>query len=280
MSTTIILDPVKRFSFGKNWLRFLQHLTEARILEAEKSLQEKLGVNCLKGKVFLDVGSGSGLFSLAAYRLGATVYSFDYDIDSVNCTRYLQEVYAKYDKRWVVVQGSILDQKFLQQFAPVDILYSWGVLHHTGHMYDAFANVATLVKEEGKLFISIYNDQGGASKRWRWLKECYNNGFLVTRVLLCLYTIARNWTITFVKDFYKFGNPLKTWFQYSKDNRGMSAWHDVVDWIGGYPFEVAKPEDIFDFFKARGFILEKLKTCAGGIGCNEFVFRLNKQYEQ
>ncbi len=45
----------------------------------------------LAGNSFLDVGSGSGLFSLAAMRLGADrVHSFDYDPQSVGCTKELK----------------------------------------------------------------------------------------------------------------------------------------------------------------------------------------------
>jgi 2-polyprenyl-6-hydroxyphenyl methylase/3-demethylubiquinone-9 3-methyltransferase len=53
----------------------------------------------------------------------------------------------------------------------------------------------------------------------------------------------------------------------------MSRVHDWFDWLGGYPFEVARPEEIFAFYQARGFSLERLKTCGGGLGCNEFVLR-------
>jgi 2-polyprenyl-6-hydroxyphenyl methylase/3-demethylubiquinone-9 3-methyltransferase len=52
----------------------------------------------------------------------------------------------------------------------------------------------------------------------------------------------------------------------------MSPWRDVVDWVGGYPFEVAKPEAIFKFYQRRGFTMVDLNTCGGGHGCNEFVF--------
>lgn len=267
------LDQKERFAFGKNWARFLEHLNEERILEAEKSLQEKLGITSLNGKTFLDIGSGSGLFSLAAYRLGATVRSFDYDQDSVNCTKYLKAQYAKDDSRWTVEQGSVLNKEFLSKFGKVDIVYSWGVLHHTGNMYLAFENVAELVNNNGTLFISIYNDQGGASRRWTWIKQRYNKSGVIGKQFLALYTLFRQWTITMIKDFIKTGNPLKTWFAYGKNNRGMSAYHDIVDWVGGYPFEVAKPEEVFDFFKCgRGFELQRMKTCAGGLGCNEFVF--------
>jgi len=269
----IALDSQKRFAFGKNWLNFLEHLTEDRILEAEKSLKEKLNCTNLIGLSFLDVGSGSGLFSLAAYRLGATVHSFDYDKNSVECTKYLKKQYASNSNDWVIEQGSVLDQEFLKKFGQVDIVYSWGVLHHTGHMYKAFENIADLVKNSGILFISIYNDQGSASKRWKWIKEKYNNSATLIKFVLCCYTLCRTWIMTFIKDFLNSGNPLRSWVQYSKNYRGMSAWYDVIDWTGGYPFEVAKPEQVFDFFKDKKFELVRLKTCAGGVGCNEFVFK-------
>lgn len=268
MTSQIITDPKERFQFGKNWSNFLKHLNEERILEAEKSLQQKLGLESLKGKTFLDIGSGSGLFSLAAYRLGAIVSSFDYDQDSVNCTKYLKEKYASNDKNWTVQQGSVLNKEFLRQFEKVDILYSWGVLHHTGHMYQAFENVAGLVANNGCLFISIYNDQGGASNRWKWIKKKYNSTNAVIKYFFVFYTIMKQWWKDFLADFLKSGNPYKSWITYGKNNRGMSAWYDIVDWVGGYPFEVAKPEEVFFFFKQKGFDLQFLHTCAGGLGCN------------
>ncbi len=273
MTVEMTLDPKERFAFGKNWSRFLQHFDESRVKEAEKSLQDKLGLLDLTGKSFLDIGSGSGLFSLAAHRLGARVFSFDYDQDSVNCTQYLKKTYGRNNLEWSVEKGSVLDQAFLNKFGQVDILYSWGVLHHTGHMFQAFQNVSHLVKDGGLLFISIYNDQDRHSRSWAAIKKMYNQSNVFLKSIILFLCLVRLWGITVFKDLLKSLNPLKTWLTYGKNNRGMSAWHDVVDWVGGYPFEVAKPEEIFQFFKSRGFQLEKLKTCAGGcLGCNEFVF--------
>ena len=164
----------KRFAFGLNWAAFLETLDEERIGTACRSLQDMLGVTDLRGKSFLDVGSGSGLFSLAARRLGARVYSFDYDPQSVGCTEELRRRYFPSDGDWTVEPGSALDTDYLGRLGKFDIVYSWGVLHHTGAMWDALANVAPLVQEGGTLFIAIYNDQGKTSRRWLAVKRTYN----------------------------------------------------------------------------------------------------------
>ncbi len=270
---TISDSEKSRFQFGKNWANFLNTFSSKRLEEAKISLCEALDCKDLNGLKFLDIGSGSGLFSLAAYQLGAIVYSFDYDQNSVECTKFLKQQYALNDN-WTVELGSILDKDFLKKFGQVDLVYSWGVLHHTGNMYEAFDNVAQLLNTNGKLFISIYNDQGDPSKCWYWIKKTYNQSNEIIKLLLIFYTLFRCWTIRFIKDLLTTGNFLTTWRTYSK-NRGMSAWHDLIDWVGGYPFEVARPEQVFDFFKERNFTLQYLKTCAGGVGCNEFIFSKN-----
>src|SRR5439155_18132467 len=164
----------KRFEFGKNWSRFLACLDEQRIAAAEASLREMLEVNDLVGERFLDIGCGSGLFSLAARRLGAVVHSFDYDPHSVACTQELKRRYFADDAFWTIEEGSVLDAGYLAALGQFDVVYSWGVLHHTGQMWQALDLVAPLVADEGKLFIAIYNDQGGVSRRWRAIKRVYN----------------------------------------------------------------------------------------------------------
>lgn len=265
------LDTKERFAFGKNWSNFLTHLNLDRIVEAEKSLKEKLAVDGLDGKVFLDIGCGSGLFSLAAHRLGARVFSFDYDQDSVACTQYLKERYGDSALDWSIEQGSVLDNDFLSKFGQVDVVYSWGVLHHTGNMYQAFKNISSMVSDKGKLFISIYNDQGISSKIWKKIKGSYVK-YPFLRSSLVIFCGLWLWKYRIAWGLVRYGNPIKFINSYGQNNRGMSAKYDLVDWVGGYPFEVAKPEEIFEFFKEYGFVLEKMKTCAGGLGCNEFIF--------
>ena len=263
----------QRFEFGKNWTRFLFSLNNERIAEAEKSLKEMLGVKTLVGKSFLDIGSGSGLFSLAARRLGARVHSFDYDPQSVACTAELKRRFFTKDTNWTIEEGSILDQGYIRSLRVFDIVYSWGVLHHTGALWQALENVTCLVSDSGKLFIAIYNDQGRGSQFWLRIKQAYNYLPRGLKFLILWPSFARLWLPTTVFDFLK-GKPFATWRGYVRA-RGMSPWCDVVDWVGGYPFEVAKPEEIFNFFRKKGFELLNLKTCGGGIGCNEYVFMKN-----
>lgn len=261
----------ERFKFGENWAQFLRLIDESRITEAVKSLQAMLGVETLVGKNFLDIGSGSGLFSLAAKRLGARVVSFDYDPQSVACAVELKRRYFEHDTDWQIFSGSVLDQEFLQSLGKFDVVYSWGVLHHTGHMWKALANVELNVSPDGKLFISLYNDQGSASKIWWRIKKVYCSLPTALRWIVLLPCYVVLWGPATVRDFVRL-KPFAKWRSYAKQ-RGMSPHRDVVDWVGGFPFEVARPEEVFDFYYQRGFKLLKLKTCAGGLGCNEFVFQ-------
>jgi 2-polyprenyl-3-methyl-5-hydroxy-6-metoxy-1,4-benzoquinol methylase len=260
----------RRFEFGENWSRFLEVLNDTRIEKAEESLKRMLKVTTLRDQTFLDIGSGSGLFSLAARRLGARVHSFDYDKRSVACTLELKRRYCTDDKGWTIEEGSALDEEYMRSLGPFDIVYSWGVLHHTGAMWRAFEHVVPLVKKGGALFLAIYNDQDGTSRRWRMIKRLYNTSPRVLRPFILIPIILFYEGRYAIMDSLKGHNPLAPWI-HTKDSRGMHKWYDWKDWIGGYPFEVAKPEEVFEFYRDRGFRLVTLKT-RGGRGCNEFVF--------
>ncbi len=270
-SHAVEVESGERFEFGKNWNRFLTVLNPDRIEEAERSLAQMLGVTTLAGKTFLDIGSGSGLFSLAARRLGATVRSFDFDPQSVACTRELRRRYFPEDSQWNVQEGSVLDETFVRALGQFDIVYSWGVLHHTGAMWRALANASIPCKVGGSLFISIYNEQGRRTRRATWIKKAYVASPQVGKMLIAGAYLGAWATRQLLIDAVRVQNPTAVYRDYKK-SRGMSLIYDQIDWIGGYPFETAKPEQILQFFRARGFDLSNLVTCGGGHGCNEFVF--------
>jgi 2-polyprenyl-3-methyl-5-hydroxy-6-metoxy-1,4-benzoquinol methylase len=263
--------PQERFAFGKNWQRFLENLDEERVVRAESSVRSALQIEDLQGKTFLDVGCGSGLFSLAARRLGARVASFDYDPDSVACARYLKNSFFSGDADWRIERGSALDQAYLRKLGRFDVVYSWGVLHHTGAMWEALENMVALVKPGGTLFIAIYNDQGKKSGIWRLIKKMYNRTPENLRSLISWPVGGAIWVGMTAVDLLRLHKPRA--LSSNSSPRGMSFWIDIIDWVGGYPFEVASVNQIEQFYKQRGFSLEKLISCGRKLGCNEFVFR-------
>ena len=263
----------QRFAFGYNWRRFLDQLTPRQIDEAARSLCEMLTVDSLAGKSFLDIGSGSGLFSLAARRLGAKVHSFDFDPQSVACTQALRERYFTGDGQWTIEEGSALDRNYLCSLGTFDVVYAWGVLHHTGQLWQALELAAIPVAPSGQLFIAIYNLQPVWTPLITAAKRSYVASPRPVRALIAGASMAFHAAGGLAKDLVRLRNPLARYRQYDR-LRGMSWWHDQLDWIGGYPFETATPESIVECYSERGFHLERLVPCRrGSSGCNQFVFR-------
>jgi 2-polyprenyl-3-methyl-5-hydroxy-6-metoxy-1,4-benzoquinol methylase len=260
-----------RFGFGRNWLSFIDLVDEDRIRAARDSLLGALDLPTLSGRTFLDIGCGSGLFSLAACQLGASVRSFDYDQDSVLATTELRLRFAP-GSDWRIERGSILDTELVASLGRFDVVYSWGVLHHTGDLWRAVDATALLVAPGGLLFISVYNDQGLASRVWREVKHRYNASGKLMRTMLVAGSVAylyRHRPASFLRRAIRGRRKAAV----QPRQRGMSARHDLIDWVGGYPFEVAKPEEVFTFVHQRGFELRHLRTAGGGHGCNEYVFQ-------
>jgi SAM-dependent methyltransferase len=274
MSAEAEIRAGSRFAFGANWTRFLAALDDARIAEAEASLRTMLAVTDLQGRRFLDIGCGSGLFSLAARRLGAEVHSFDFDLQSVACAEELKRRYFPQDGAWRVEQGSVLDGQYVERLGKFDVVYSWGVLHHTGSMWVAIENaISRVATPRGILFIAIYNDQGWKSHAWWFIKFVYNRLPRLLKGSFVIGVSALTRALVIIKYTIKL-RPMVVIAPMLNDRRerGMSARSDAVDWIGGYPFEFARFDVLADYLRGRGFSLTNYRR-DGSQGCNELVLK-------
>lgn len=250
----------------------MKTLTEERIETAKRSLTDFLKIPDFRGKTFLDIGCGSGLFSYAAHQLNAArITSVDVDPFSVQCCRHLHEKSGK-PANWTIHEGSILDTNFISQLGSFDIVYSWGVLPFTGDMWAAIRNSASLVKNGGLLYITIYNKTDGilGSAQWLKIKKFYNTlPQQGKHILEWLYIMA-----FFAAELLKMRNPFHHIRNY-QSSRGMNWRTDINDWLGGLPFEYAKVEEVFNFIHTQFPDLEliNIKTDPHAMGLNWFVFQ-------
>jgi 2-polyprenyl-6-hydroxyphenyl methylase/3-demethylubiquinone-9 3-methyltransferase len=267
------------YDFGSNWRSFIDHhLTDERRQEALDSLPAFLRRSSLEGATFVDVGCGSGLFSWVAYKLGAKrIVSFDVNPSSVACCKQLR-VDEGEPTNWQVLEASVLDDEKMRELGEFDIVYSWGVLHHTGEMWHAIDNAARLVKPGGLMWIAIYNradgiglysdGRVGSSRFWEREKVFYNRlpklgqravDYTAATGMMAAYLLAGR-------------NPIRE-VQQHKQNRGMSWLVDIRDWLGGWPYEYASVEEIFSFVRDRfGYTLENLIS-TNSLRNNEYLFR-------
>jgi 2-polyprenyl-3-methyl-5-hydroxy-6-metoxy-1,4-benzoquinol methylase len=262
----------RRFSFGENWKSFLAQVDDVRIEEQDRALQWLVGSLRLDNLRFLDVGSGSGLSSLSARRLGASVLSFDYDRQSVNCAAELRARFFPGDPHWQVEQASILDRDYLASIGHFDVVHAWGVLHHTGAMIRAIENAAQLVTPGGLLVVALYR-RTSLCPLWKAEKRWYSNASSRAQIRARgLYTSLMR--LAFVIRGRNFADYVVNY----GGNRGMDFVHDVHDWLGGYPYESIRPRDVAELLAALRFEKVRIKTRGYSIGlfgsgCDEYVYR-------
>ena len=260
-----------RYEFGKNWQSFNKSsFTEERLKIAKESILSFIHLDTLNGKTFLDIGSGSGLQSLAAYKAGAKqVFSFDYDIKSVDATQYLW-IQAGRPKNWKVCQASVLDKEFMNSIGKFDIVYSWGVLHHTGDLWSALENSQIPLKSDGVLYVSLYAKeayQDPPPEYWLKIKQKYNKAGSLKKKQIELRYLYENLMKSKIGNIYQV---IKMIVSYKK-NRGMAFWTDVKDWLGGWPMQFCSANEVYSFsLNNLNLCLIKLKM---GNGCTEYLFK-------
>jgi len=257
-----------RFEFGKNWQSFLKKKFSDDVLnESKDHLLKDLGKKNLKGLRVLDVGSGSGIHSLAAIQADADeVISFDFDKSSVDATKSVHKASGS-PENWQVFQGSVLDVEFMETLGTFDLVYAWGVLHHTGEVWDALDQAINRVNNTGSLYIGLYDSDCSAKNPEYWfnIKQQYNLSGKVKKHYFELW---------YILGFFLKYNPLNInklcrYITSYKKKRGMDFIHDVKDWLGGWPMEYCRIYDVIPFVQQRNMHLINIKT---GELVSEYVF--------
>jgi 2-polyprenyl-6-hydroxyphenyl methylase/3-demethylubiquinone-9 3-methyltransferase len=263
-------DDKSRFEFGTNWANFVdKHFSQERVDISSHHLLDFIGRESLEGLSVLDIGCGSGLHSLAAWQAKArSIHSFDYDPKSVETTRTLHKL-AKSPVAWKITQGSVLDETFMNSLDQADLVYSWGVLHHTGDVWNGLRQACGRVASGGLLYIAIYSADMQVDpppEYWLDIKKRYVAASLWRRRWM---ELAYLWHFRLNRKPWRLLPLLLQAWRYKK-SRGMNYMTDVRDWLGGWPMEFCRDADVVSFVTGEFSLkLEKMKT---GEANTEFLF--------
>jgi 2-polyprenyl-6-hydroxyphenyl methylase/3-demethylubiquinone-9 3-methyltransferase len=260
-------DLETHFRFGDNWQSYAHTITEGRIERAVAGLRELVPDDCA-GKTFLDIGCGSGIHSLAASILGAKVTPIDIDPASVDATHSVLNSHGF--PAVVAKQVSVFDLN-PATFGQFDIVYSWGVLHHTGDMWRAVSKAADLVRPGGRLVLALY-DKTPFCGLWRAEKVWYSKASEMSqRRARAIYVML--FRLKCALTGRSFAKRVAGYDSY----RGMDYYHDLHDWMGGYPYESTRSSEVKRFLESRGFsqtvfIPSGVRMGMFGSGCSQYAF--------
>jgi len=259
----------RHFPFGENWRSFLTTMNADRIAEAEHGLKRLFPNVELTHRRFLDIGCGSGLSMLAAHRLGATVHGIDLDPDSVAATKTLLDKYASAND-WSVAEKSVFELS-PERDGRYDIVYSWGVLHHTGSMWMALERAIAIVAPHGRLAVALYR-RTPLCRLWRLEKRFYARAPASVQA-----TVRTLYKGCYLAALIATGCSPRRYLANYKSARGMDWSHDVHDWLGGYPYESTEPTAVVAFLERHGLSIERMfahSAIANGLfgtHCDEYV---------
>jgi 2-polyprenyl-3-methyl-5-hydroxy-6-metoxy-1,4-benzoquinol methylase len=262
------------FAFGKNWAAYAALIDEPQIEEATKGLLKLVPADEFKGRSFLDIGCGSGLHALAATKLGVSrIMAVDIDPDSVATSNaVLTSNNVKTPWQTEIMSVFDLDPKRQGTF---DIVYSWGVLHHTGNMWEALDKAASMVAPNGLLAIALYR-KTHMDLFWKLEKRVYAHApKIVQNVIRAAYIAA------FQLGKIATGGSFREYVTNYKSTRGMDFYHDVHDWLGGYPYETTLAPEVETRLASLGFKAERvfarpISVGIFGSGCDEYVYRSHR----
>lgn len=260
-----------QFDFGNNWADFsanaLDDESVQRARQEFSALLERAGG--VRGKSFIDIGFGQGLSLLSAAAEGARVVGVDINPKCGEVLRRNRVHFPGVVDDVPVVIGSILEDRTLERVREIapdhgrfDIVHSWGVLHHTGDMELAVRNAAGMVKPGGHFVVALYN-RHWSSLPWLAIKYVYCKAPRVIQQLL----VALLYPVIYVAKL------LVTRADPRKQQRGMDFFYNVVDWVGGYPYEFASREEVLALVQPLGFQPVAFVPAEVPTGCNEFVFQ-------
>lgn len=263
-NNNVMMEQKPLFGFGRNWLSYSEIIDESHVIQAEQSLGELLGKDALINKSFLDIGCGSGIFSIAAKRMGAKeVIGIDIDPASIEASQINAKRWLSDRQSLSFIEGSVLNEETMNDLGLYDFVYAWGSLHHTGSMYKAIELTAQRVKKGGCLILAIYN-RHITSGIWRVIKRLYNAAPAIFQIIMLWSSMP---VILLAKWIATRRHPFEM-------RRGMDFKHNLVDWLGGFPYEYAKVSTMMIYLKSLGFEIERVIPAQVPTGCNEYICRL------